>query len=149
MSFFPSLTDLVARALHRNRDQEDLQAEAAKATPRKMGLPTTWRSGDETVTGRTVTLATREEHRSVEQPPVKTCGSCRFFNVKQGQVEMMKQKFADRLVLEDEWKLHHLGAPIDHLGLCEQSGGSMLTSTVAKACDHHRPRGGKTGRWNL
>lgn len=143
---FPSLTDLVRRALHRNRDHEDLQAEAASATPHKMGLPTTWSNGDQTVTGK-VLAPSKADMKLIE--PVTTCGSCRYFNIKRGQEQMVREQFADRLVNEDGWALRHLGAPVDHLGLCEQSGGSMLTSTVSKACEHYRARTGRTGRWAL
>lgn len=74
--------------------------------------------------------------------PVRTCGTCKFFNLKGGQREMIRQKFPERLVLDEQWALKHIGAPLDHAGLCDASGGQTMTTTVADAsgCPGYRPR---------
>lgn len=75
--------------------------------------------------------------------PSRVCGTCRHFQLKEGRREIVKQGFLQRLVLEEDWKMSHLGAPADHLGVCGQNP-QMVTSTVANAgtCSGYRARRG-------
>ena len=72
---------------------------------------------------------------------VQVCGHCRFFELEKGQQEMAKQRFAERLVREQEWKLQHLGAPMEMMGLCGATNGDTATGFMTKACDQYRQVG--------
>lgn len=113
----------------------------------QLGLPVQWQDGERRhlpVAGRPAQVvgATAQEVENFAQAAHRTCGSCRYFDLKVGQTEMVKQRFGERLVLEQDWMLHHLGAPVDHMGMCKASGGTMVTSTVTNAdsCDQYRPK---------
>jgi hypothetical protein len=71
---------------------------------------------------------------------IKVCGNCKFFDLESGRREMIRQRFPERLVKEQEWKIHHLGAKLDELGLCGASGGSTATGFMSKACDQYREK---------
>jgi len=71
---------------------------------------------------------------------VKVCGNCKHFDLEKGRIEMIRQRFPERLVREQDWKLRHLGSKLDELGLCGMSGGSMVTSFVAKGCDQFKAK---------
>lgn len=87
--------------------------------------------------------ATQGDIENYAEAPTRVCGTCRHFQLKEGRQEIVKQKFLQRLVLEQEWKIGHLGAPADHLGVCGQNP-AMVTSTIANAgtcpayCDRRR-----------
>lgn len=122
--------------------QEEVLAEPMQAM--RAGLPVNWRdgAGKHNVRGHDlVPKASAKDIENYANPPTRTCGQCQFFNLEQGRQEMARQRFAERVVLEDEWRLHHLGAPLDHYGLCDASGGTMATSSVTDAgsCDQFRP----------
>lgn len=92
------------------------------------GNPTTQMRGrDAQVVG--ITAKDVENYASA---PSRVCGECRHFQLQAGRREIVKQKFLQRLVLEEEWKIRHLGAPADHLGICGQQP-SLVTSTIADA----------------
>jgi hypothetical protein len=74
-----------------------------------------------------------------------TCGSCKHFDLENGREEIIRQRFAERLVLEEKWQLKHLGAPIEAIGLCGASGGEMATTFLSMACDQYRE--GRKTRW--
>lgn len=120
---------------------EEKLAEAQAANPQPLGLPTTWKDGaGKTHLPTTITQATAQDIDQYTTRYENTCGACRFFNLEEGRKEIYRQGVARRLVLEQEWKLKHLGAPLDHCGLCDASNGEMMTTTISKACDQFRPR---------
>jgi hypothetical protein len=73
-----------------------------------------------------------------------TCGTCRKFRLKMGQDQMQKERFLERLVIEEQWKTKHLGAPPTTMGLCAETSDT-ITSAFARGCEHYRPRNGRTG----
>lgn len=129
-------------------EDDDKLVEAAQMQAMQFGLPVTWQDGGKKhmpIIGRrapVVSGATAQEVENYAKMATRTCGSCRYFDLKVGQNEMIRQRFAERLVLEQDWKLQHLGAPVDHMGMCKASGGTMVTSTVTSAdsCDQYRPK---------
>lgn len=107
-------------------------------------VPVTWKAGQHEAHGVSQVVApTAAQVEAYRDGQAVTCAQCWYFDLKNGQVEMRRQHFAERLVREQEWKLHHLGAPLNHVGLCGASGGQMATTTVTKACDQFRPRNGR------
>ncbi len=82
----------------------------------------------------------RRELQIYADGTVKTCGSCKHFDVETGRKKMIEQRFPERLVREQDWKLRHLGAKLDELGLCGMSGGTMVTSFMAKSCDQYKEK---------
>lgn len=87
--------------------------------------------------------ATAKDVENFARTPTRVCGTCRHFRLEEGRKEIAKQRFLERVVLEEKWKLQHLGAPPDHLGICGQQP-SMATSTVTNAgnCSGYQPRDG-------
>jgi hypothetical protein len=75
---------------------------------------------------------TQKDIENYASAPSRVCGECRHFQLNEGRREIVKQKFLQRLVLEENWKISHLGAPADHIGICAQQP-SMATSTIADA----------------
>jgi hypothetical protein len=73
-----------------------------------------------------------------------TCGTCRKFRLKMGQETMQRERFLERLVIEEGWKTKHLGAPPSAMGLCAETSDT-ITSAFARGCEHYRPRNGKIG----
>jgi hypothetical protein len=130
-------------------DLETKLTETERMQPMRGGLPVQYRSSD----GKThlrgtnapvVHTATAQEVENFTQVPSRTCGLCRYFELEKGREKIVRERFAERVVLENEWKLHHLGAPLDHMGVCGASNGTMATSTMADAgsCEGFRPRTG-------
>jgi hypothetical protein len=75
----------------------------------------------------------------------KTCGSCQKFNQSDAAIaEIRSQKFYQRLVREDGWKLKHLGSDPSTHGLCDETSGddTKLTGAFHKACEHYRENRG-------
>lgn len=123
--------------------REDLAKRYDGAVP-ATSLPTTWRDGD----GHTHLLG---KPTQVLQPSARDiaalgrgqecCGHCKYFDLESGRREIIRQRFGEKLVREHEWKLRHLGAPVEALALCGASGGQTLVAFVSKSCDQFRPRG--------
>lgn len=141
----PNETDGFRRAQAEGRTVDELLRDAAAATPTKAGLPTTWKDRDSGVSVRgnnmPIVRPDRQQVEAFSAPNQTVCGQCRSFNIEKGREEIIKQRFAERLVKEQEWKMHHMGAPPDSIGLCDQSGGELATTVVSKSCPHFRPRG--------
>ncbi len=123
---------------------EQLRHEYANAQP-ESGLPVSFRDGD----GRThlrgsnakVVAPDGNEVKIFSDPRAQVCGNCKYFDLESGRREIIRQRFAEQLVKEYEWKIHHLGAPVDAIALCGASGGTLAITFVSRACDQFRPRG--------
>lgn len=72
-----------------------------------------------------------------------TCASCRHFRHEQGQKAMAEERFLERLVIEEQWKVRHLGCSPRDYGYCQERGSEALTSMHAPACDHYHERRGR------
>jgi hypothetical protein len=148
-----SESDEFRRAQAEGLGLEEVQALADEAVPKKFGLPTTWRNADGPVVhhGRAAVLPATEEDVKVyvDDAPTETCGSCRYFDLELGRTEIVRQRFAERLVREHGWQMKHLCVPPDSIGLCGASDGEMATTVVSKACDQYRSRGSGAGRWRM
>jgi hypothetical protein len=148
-----SLTDLFRRARARGRSIEELQREASRATPHKLGLPTSWGERDSPAIMRgpnAVIAPTQSEIEVYSEQGGQVCGACKCFEIHdQARGKIIGEQFADRLVHENEWKLKYLGVPPEHLGLCAQSNGDLAVTIVSRACPEFRPREGHAGRWRL
>jgi len=66
-----------------------------------------------------------------------TCASCRHFRHEDGQAAMAKERFVERLVIEEQWKVRHLGCSPRDYGFCQQHGKNTITSMHAVACDQY------------
>lgn len=67
--------------------------------------------------------------------------NCSKFNQSEAAIaEIRSQKFYQRLVREDGWKLKHLGSDPSTHGLCDETSGddTKLTGAFHKACEHYR-----------
>lgn len=146
-------TDLFRAARYEARELEDLQAETSHATPQKLGLPTTWRDAEGPVVlpGRHTPII-RPTPSDVEAFGADggraTCGSCQHFDIERGRDKIIEERFAERLVREQEWQLKHLGVPPDMLGMCGLSD-DMVTTIISKSCDQYREARRRGGRWRL
>jgi hypothetical protein len=119
-------------------DREQLNREYAGV--QESGLPTVLESGGRQFRGHNLQLVTADEVATFGNSRVATCGSCKFFDLESGRKEIVRQRFGEKLVKDYEWKLKHLGADPDAIGLCGASGGECATTFVSKACDQYRPR---------
>ncbi len=121
---------------------EQLEAEYAGAKPSGM-LPSTWKGGGQSIAGAPVQVhaPSTEDITAFGSPRARTCGGCKSFDLENGRKEIVRQRFGEVLVRELEWKLEHLGASVDAIGLCGASGGEMAVTFVSGACDQFRPRG--------
>lgn len=152
-----NLTDLFRKAAYEDRPLEELQHETEQATPRKMGLPVTWETRDlPAMKGpdARVTLASEEEVATFADPDMRaTCGSCVYFELEAGRRQIIAERFAERLVQEQEWQLKHLAVPPEMLGVCGASnagsGAELCTTIISKSCDNYRERPTHAGRWRL
>lgn len=138
----PTESDLVRDA---TATAEDLEHEYQTSTPMKFGLPTTWKNSDGSVIldgprSNIVVPTPREVQSYGEDIPRNVCGHCRYFDLEKGRNEIVRQKFLERVVHDEKWKMKHLGGPVDALGLCGASGGEKATFYVSKACDQFRPK---------
>lgn len=128
--------------------EERLHEASTTMQATQMGVPVNFKTGQGKrkleMAGRNAQVvgATAGDIEKFSLASGRTCGLCRYFDLEVGRREMVKQRFGERLVLEQEWKMQHLGAPIDHMGMCKASGGTMVTSTVTNAgtCDQFRPK---------
>jgi hypothetical protein len=119
-------------------DREKLATEYARVTD--TGIPTFLESGGQRLRGRSLQQVTAAEVAAFGSPRAAVCGSCKFFDLENGRREIVRQKFGEKLVKDYEWKLKHLGAEPDAIGLCGASGGEIATTFVSKACDQYRVR---------
>lgn len=123
--------------------QEQLAAEYQGAQPQQ-GLPVSFRDGGGKThlrgTNAKVVAPSGDEVRIFADPRAEVCGNCKYFDLESGRREMVRQKFAEQLVKEYEWKMHHLGAPVDAIALCGASGGELAITFMSKACDQFRSR---------
>jgi hypothetical protein len=71
----------------------------------------------------------------------QTCGTCRKFRLHDGQAAMAKQRFLERIVIEEGWKTKYLGASPKTYGLCAETN-ETITSYLTTACEHWRDRNG-------
>lgn len=71
-----------------------------------------------------------------------TCASCAKFRLRAGQEQMQRERFLERLVRENEWRIRHLGAPPETFGLCAETSDT-ITSMYSRACEHYRPANGR------
>jgi hypothetical protein len=126
------------RAAVEGPDREQLDYEYQHAVDK--GLPTYMESGGQRVQGPSLHQVTPSEARRFGNPRALTCGSCRFFDLENGRKEIVRQKFGEKVVREYEWKLRHLGADPDAIGLCGASGGEVATTFVSASCDQYRPK---------
>lgn len=136
------------KAAAKDISKEQLAHEYEPALQRRAeapaSLPTQWKDGHtgESAPGNPVLIASpdAEEIQAFSSPRANVCGNCRFFDLENGRKEIVRQRFGEKLVLEFEWKLRHLGADVDAIGLCGQSGGETAVSFVSKSCDQFRPK---------
>lgn len=133
------------RVLQENKSREQLLHEDATATRMHMGVPVNWlnngkHAGTSSLAG--IVAPNGEEMRSYARPPKNVCGTCRKFNIEAGRKAIVAQRFGERLVREEDWALHHLGVPLDHVGMCDESGGTMVTCSISNAdnCDGYRAK---------
>lgn len=112
---------------------EQLDAEHANDAPGG-ALPVTWSSGGRKMRGRPLMVLPDEHDVEVfGRTRVNTCGQCKNYDLEGGRREIIKQRFAERLVREEQWKLHHLG-DVDSLAICKQRP-SMAISYISPSCD--------------
>lgn len=125
--------------------QDEVGAGGMAAQP--LGIPTVWQDGasGQKFAGKpaAVHVATASETEQLVHsgPTTFICGFCKYFDLENGRKEIARQRFAERLVHDEQWKLKHLGAPIDTIGLCGASNGEVATSFVSKGCDQFRAKG--------
>lgn len=127
-------TDLVREA---TATREQLQHEF-RGVQAQSALPVT--SHGHELPPAQVIAPDRRELALYADAHAKVCGNCKHFDLKRGREEMIKQRFPERLVREQDWKLHHLGGKLDELGMCGQSDGTMLTSFMSKSCDLYQEK---------
>lgn len=105
-------------------------------------LPVTWKANGQEYRGRPlVANVTKDEETFYARPRAQTCAECKNFRLQDGQDAMRRQRFLERLVLEETWKIKHLGSGPETYGFCNQS--DALASMYAPACDHFRPSNGR------
>jgi len=128
---------------HQNKDLDDLKREYGTEAPLPSGqIPVTWQDGHTgaKLKGRPlIVVPDAAENDLFSSSNRQICGGCKFFDLESGRKEIVRQRFAEKLLNEFEWKLKHVGSP-DQIGLCGQSGGQLATTFISKACDHYRPR---------
>lgn len=133
---------------------EQLQQIATDAQPTKFGIPTTWREADGPIVrqgpmAQVVGATPQDVRQYIDDAPKATCGSCRYFDLELGRKKIIEERFAEKLVHEHGWKMHHLSVPPDSIGLCGASGGQMATTIISKSCDQYRPFSTRAGRWRM
>jgi hypothetical protein len=141
--------DRIARAIQQrvlgeNKSREELLHEDDTAIRTHLGVPVNWLNNGKTSSSSLAGVVgpTGEEVRSYANPPKNVCGTCKKFNVESGRKAMIEQRFGERLVRELDWKLRHLGVPLDHVGMCDESGGTMVTCSISNAdgCPGYRTK---------
>lgn len=141
-----SLSDWMKKIIARGPDLDDMPAPKPEEM-RPMGLPTTWRDdkGKHHLRGPDTPIVAPSSHEidNYSGTVKDICGTCKYFELKNGQKKMVEEKFLERLVHDERWQLHHMGAPVEYVGICGASGGELATTFVSKSCDQYRPRGGR------
>lgn len=137
------LAAIAGKAGASEKSLEQLQAEDANTQVIRGGLPVVW--GDPSGNklrgkGAKIVTADGRQVSNFAVAPSATCAQCAHFDIANGRKEIVKQRFAERLVLEEEWALRHLGGSLDHMGLCGQDNGSLATLTMSPACPAFKPR---------
>lgn len=128
---------------HQTADLETLRNKLGNTAPGN-AIPVTWKNGHtgQKMKGRPlIVLPDAEEAELFSARSRQICGGCKYFDLETGRKEMSRQGFAQKLVHEYDWKLRHLGADPEAIGLCGASGGKTATSVISKACDQYRERG--------
>lgn len=110
-------------------------------------LPSTWRDpqSGKTHIGKPVNIVApnaQDVKRFAGGRANAVCGHCKYFDLENGRKEIVRQRFGEKLVKEFEWKLRHLGGPVDSIGLCGASGGQTAVCFVSTACDQYREKRG-------
>ncbi len=111
-------------------------------------VPVTFKSGNTSIQGKRalVVAPNAGEIGAYGNMRAQSCATCAKFHHRDGQAAMDKQKFLQRLVLEETWKTKHLGADPKSFGLCGESNGDTITSIFTPACEHWRQKNGRLGR---
>ncbi len=110
-------------------------------------MPTVWRGKDGSAIRAQSPVVHPDEMSAAERDMLtttyNTCGQCKFFELAEGQAQIVAQQFVERLVREENWQAKHLASPLNQLGMCgaysSGSGGDqMLTGTMVKCCEQWR-----------
>jgi len=120
--------------------QEELDARHANDLPGGQ-IPVTWQDGatGHKMKGRPLTVLPDQHDVEVfGRQNAATCGQCKFYDLEGGRKEIVKSRFAETLVREHKWKLHHLG-DVESLGICRERP-TMAVTYVSGACESFRPR---------
>jgi hypothetical protein len=132
------------RVLAENKSREELLHEDAGAQRTHLGVPVNWLNNGKKAHSSLAGIVAPDgkELHSYANPPKNVCGTCKKFNIEAGRKAIVGQRFGERLVREQDWALHHLGVPMDHLGMCDDSGGTMVTCSISNAdkCDGYRAK---------
>lgn len=133
------------RALEENKSVETLERENAGAHVTEGGIPVMWgNSAGQKVRGKEAQIQTpSSQEQAMTATTRTTCSGCEYFDIKNGRKEIVKQQFAEKLVLEYEWALRHIGGSVDHLALCGRSNGELCVTSMSPACDGFRERRGR------
>ena len=138
------LKTLSNKALVENKSAEDLQRENAGAQVTEGGIPVMWgNSAGQKLRGQDARIKTPSQQEQAMSQTRTTCSQCEYFDVKNGRKEIVRQRFAEKLVLEYEWALRHVGGSVDHLALCGRSNGELCVTSMTPICDGFRERRGK------
>lgn len=138
-----ALIKLTGRVGRENKSLEQLKAEDARTQVMRGGVPVMWTDpSGRRLAGRNAHIRTADGHElsNFAVAPAATCAECKHFDIANGRKEIVKQRFAERLVLEEEWALRHLGGEVDHMGLCGETDGGLATFTMSVACANFRRR---------
>jgi hypothetical protein len=109
-------------------------------------IPVTWKGRDGSLESRAQVVApTENDMKMFGTQQRTTCASCVKFAHRDGQLRMHESRFLAKLVMEYQWKVHHLGAGPETFGLCRETS-DRITSTFSPSCEHYRARHGRVGR---
>lgn len=113
--------------------REQLRHEFKGVTPTS-ALPVTYNDGVRAQDAQ-VSAPNRRDLQLYREGDRKVCGNCKHFDLEGGRVQMVRERFLERIVLEQEWALRHLGVKqLDELGVCRDRDGTMATGFMSKAC---------------
>jgi hypothetical protein len=131
---------------------DEWQSYGRSAPASDVTMPVVWKGKDGEAIRSTSPVVHPDEMDPLEREMLtetfQTCGGCKYFERAHGQAEMVRQRFVERLVREDNWQVRHLVSPLNELGICGahdsgKGGEQTLTGTMHKACDQWRPARGK------
>jgi hypothetical protein len=109
-------------------------------------IPVTWKGRDGSIASSAQVVApTENDMKMFGTQQRTTCASCVKFAHRDGQLRIHESKFIAKLVMEYQWKVHHLGAGPETFGLCRETN-DRITSFYSASCEHYRPRSGRVGR---